>query len=115
MKIGPFRFSLSFSYEGRWIRWLWQKIKCKFSDRELWNLDYTIAEFVYPRLKAFANRNYANPSELTPEQWEEKLGKMVRAFELIVNEDEHDPTNEEWDEIEKGLELFGYWFRSLWT
>jgi hypothetical protein len=38
---------------GRRVRWFIQRRKRGFDDRELWGLDQTIAEFVYPRIKAF--------------------------------------------------------------
>jgi len=38
---------------GRRIRWWVQRRRRGFDDRELWSLDSTITDFVYPRLKAF--------------------------------------------------------------
>ena len=40
---------------------------------------------------------------------------MVQAFGLLVNRDEHDPTDVEWDEIDEGLDLFRKHFFNLWT
>ena len=38
---------------GRRLKWFIQRRRQGFDDRELWSLDYTIAKYVYPRLKVF--------------------------------------------------------------
>ena len=40
-------------FRGRRLKWFIQRRRRGFDDRELWSLDYTIARYVYPRLKVF--------------------------------------------------------------
>lgn len=86
----------------------------KFSNKELWNLDHTIATFILPRLIKFRETNQGHPGIFeSQEQWNEVLDKMILAFKKILEEfDTVDITNE--DGIEEGLELFAKYFRSLW-
>ena len=91
-----------------------QRRKRGFDDSELWSLDYTIAEFIYPRLKAFRKMDkMCVPTKFCVENdgiwlkesnkiWNEKLDKMIAAFDLIVN---HDKAHDEiWGEINKKYE-----------
>ena len=99
--------------------------------RETWNLDYTIAKFVLPRLKLFkeVNIRYPRRGEMdTPEKWDEALDKMIYSFKQIVDDNccndygidfANDPDcMKKFEEINKqineGLELFGKWFMHLW-
>ena len=48
--------------------------------KETWNLDYTIAKFVLPRLKLFKKLNNGYPGREgmeTKEKWDEALNKMI--------------------------------------
>ena len=103
-------------------RWAKQRERWGFDSRETWNLDFTIACFVYPRLKFFRDtvENW-HPIELdTNEEWIEILDKMLKSFEYIITDkllDTH--TNEEYNtikaEIDEGLELFAKYFQCLWS
>ena len=44
-------------FRGRRLKWFIQRRRRGFDDRELWSLDYTIAKYVYPRLKVFNKIN----------------------------------------------------------
>ena len=90
-----------------------------FDNSELWNLEFTIAKFVYPRLKEFRKINNGYPSNLSEKKWNEILDKMILAFKNISK----DKVQETYDlkklkkihkETQKGLELFGKYFMHLW-
>lgn len=88
-----------------------------WDDTELWNLDYTIAKFVYPRLKRFIELEPAGwPANDFPtyEDWIEALKKMLYAFERMITEDYETVGSEEYNKVQEGLELFGKHFQSLW-
>ena len=54
--------------------------------KECWNLDTTIAEFVFPRLKQFKKDYDVCPGTLeSMEEWDDILDKMILAFEYIVH------------------------------
>ena len=94
-----------------------QRIERGFDDSELWNLDYTIASFVLPRLKRFKELNTGYPAILTEDSWDKILDTMIEAFELKVN-DNDDRTLEEDKIVDKkmqeGFKLFGKYFLHLW-
>lgn len=83
-----------------------------FDDTETWNLDKTIAKFVLPRLKRFQEVSKAYPGSMTEEEWQEKVSKMIKAFELL-SDDEWLSEDEEL-EVRKGMKCFCKHFRSLW-
>ena len=83
-----------------------------WDDTELWNLDHTIARFVYPRLKRFIElepKSY--PTDFTYEEWIETLKKMLYSFECIVNDSIN---REEYNKVQEGFELFGKYFQTIW-
>lgn len=96
--------------------------------KETWNLDYTIAKFVLPRLKLFKKLNNSYPGiegMETEEKWDKALDKMIWSFEQVTNDyevyesidykdsDWMDQYNELNDKIQEGLTLFAKWFRHL--
>lgn len=93
--------------------WLQRRIR-GWSDDELWNLDYTISQFVLPRLKAFRANPTGHPACYTSEEWEAIIDKMIRAFELSMD-DSSLFSDEAKAEIDAGLKLFGENMRGLWS
>jgi hypothetical protein len=86
-----------------------------FKRSDTWSLDITLAEWLIPRLRYFRESHNGYPSELTPELWDEKIGLMLRAFELIAADDysvsSFDPITAE---INAGLATFSEYFQALW-
>ena len=59
--------------------------------KELWNLDYTVAKFVLPRLIKFKENSLGFPGydeADTINKWQDILQKMITAFEYIVTDDD---------------------------
>ena len=100
----------------RYIKWFFQRITRGFDDRETWELFYTIAKFLIPRLKRFKEVNNGYPNRLTEQQWDEILDKMIEAFQLSIKEFENGDfiDKEEEEKIEHGLQLFSRYFLHLW-
>lgn len=138
------------------IKFFIQRRKRGFDDSELWELAHYTAKFIYPRLKAFREMDRvgypctsniaAIPDPDKPDEqkeidvWNEKLDKMIAAFDLILNEDkkkkfdfdewldninndpytkeEHKKTDEGYKRQrkikEEGLKLFAEYFETLW-
>lgn len=103
------------------LKWFWQRRTRGFDDRDLWNLDNTIIQFIYPRLKVFRDwqceHGYSYPSDLDPASWLEVLNKMTKAFELLSDPNSDievvvDKTKKA--QIEEGLGLFTKHLRDLW-
>jgi len=111
---------------------------------ELWSLHNTLAEYIYPRLKAFRDNHCGGPNigrqrgwkngsfyskgkygpkyrkNLCFKYWDEIMDKMVLAFELTLSSDDWDcyPNDKEykkrWSQIEEGFSLFAKYFHCLW-
>ena len=90
--------------------WKEQREKYGFDERETWGLNTTIAAFVYPRLKMFAENTRSVPLGMTLTEWRDILKKMVRAFELIIT----DQVGTHCSEVKEGLDLFRQYFFDLW-
>lgn len=97
--------------------------KYGFYEEETWNLDYTIARFVLPRLAYLRENSHGYPSSLIYQDWLDALDKMILAFEHSYKEKGCDiltflKTEEEyikWEkEKEEGFSLFAKYFSSLW-
>lgn len=84
------------------------------SIEETFNLDYTIATYILPRLQLFRKVNDCYPTD-TPEMWDEILDKMIIAFEYLTSEKYENGADKAIDDkVDEGLRLFAKWFQSLW-
>lgn len=107
--------------DKRYSRYVKQLKTNGFSDTETWGLYSVITQFVLPRLIRFKEITCAYPTDLTSEQWNEILDKMIFAFQWI-EEDASDyyfklsngQRNENDKKCEEGLKLFAEYFRGLW-
>lgn len=101
-----------------WIKNKYHKLTRGFTDEEIWNLDYTAAEWLIPRLKYLKENTCGYPPDLkTFEEWQEILQKMIDAFEIYIREFETTDVSQlktENEIIEEGMQLFGKYFRALW-
>lgn len=84
-----------------------------FDPSETWNLDYTFARFILPRLKYFRNNLHGYPSDLSMKKWEKILDKIILSFEIIVNDDLLSDTKNI-KKVQKGLRLFAKYYLNLW-
>ncbi|HAE75745.1 MAG TPA: hypothetical protein DCG52_05065 [Alphaproteobacteria bacterium] len=108
--------------------------KNEIDEKELWNLDITLTEFILPRLKAFKKMKRLGFPEprtqddtITDEQtsfiaWEQNLDDIIRGFEthlrLVCNRSEKE-YNEEHEKaqqkiMDKGFKLFAEHYTNLW-
>ena len=84
-----------------------------FAPFETWDLSYSLALEIYPRLCYFREHTLGYPPGAdSKEEWDEILDKMIRAFKLILINDRHD--DEKFKEVEEGLGLFAKWYLALW-
>jgi hypothetical protein len=89
-----------------------QRLEQGFDESETWSLYTTISNFIIPRLKKFRDVTCAYPPELTPEEWDNILDKMIKSFEIASNSDFM--TEEQSDEFREGFNLFNEYFFALW-
>ena len=109
----------------------WDEKRTKgYADEEWWEFNYHHAKWCLPRLMKLRKNfqgmpmrfpcvkdKHGFPDHLTSKEWYDILGKMCRAFYLILKRDEDlyvdaDPLTDEY--IEEGLKLFYHYYRSLW-
>lgn len=65
-----------------------QRIERGFDDTELWNLEFTIAKYVLPRLIEFRKVMNGYPANVESfEKYQEMVDKMIYSFDHIVNEE----------------------------
>lgn len=84
-----------------------------FAQSETWDLYYSLALEIYPRLCYFREISGGYPLEAdSKEKWDEILDKMIHAFKLILIDDRRD--DEKFKEVEEGLSLFAKWYLALW-
>lgn len=108
-------FSVVNEEDDRWNEYESQRLERGFDSSELWNLDGTIAKFVYPRLKEFLNHTMdvkCYPDQMSYEEWIKILENMVKGFELLSS----DRIKTEDEEVleREALKLFGEHFFALW-
>ena len=126
----------SIKYGFRQCKWFFQRVFRGYSDDELWNLDYTIAKWILPRLKAFKKDNIGWPVHFDSfTEWTKTIDEMIWSFDFIVNQDKYEDkliekygseldengkykwiveTEKLVDRCNKGLELFAKHYRNLW-
>lgn len=113
------------------IKFLRQRLTRGWDDSDLWNLDYVIIKFIYPRLKAYRELPPAgtpmHPTEiqtkgvekgmsrpLTVEEWDNILKDILLGFELILEEEGYPVDKDKNVQVDKSMSLFHEWFFALW-
>ena len=96
----------------------------KIREEELWDLDYTLAKYILPRLIKFKEiKKNSYPQSLSgAEEWCSVLDKMIYSFEKVVNDSWTKPKTKELKEnmlceikrYEEGMSLFAKHFKDLW-
>lgn len=112
--------------EKKLPRFIKQRIRWGFDERELWSLFMTIAKFVLPRLQRLKTILHGCPQvfcmkgekdmgvDYGMKVWNRELDKMIRAFEIIIEEDDYPMEKKKIKEVEEGMDSFRKHFFSLW-
>ena len=104
-------FSLVSEDDQRGPQFKKQRLERGFDESETWSLDYTIARFIAPRLKAFIEIYkdvIVDNNDLVP-----RAERALKAFERIAD-DSVVCGIEECNEIEEALKGFAEIFLGLW-
>jgi hypothetical protein len=113
LKIPNICFSLTKEDDEREKKYTKQRLQMGFDDSETWSLFHTISRFILPRLERFREIIISHPSDLTPEEWNKILDKMIRTFETIISKKSLMWKKDK--KVEKGLRLFSKYFLHLWN
>jgi len=93
------------------------RLKNGFDYRDTWSLDSSIARFVLPRLRHLRDNNHGHPCDLTDKKWIKIQNKMIKSFELILQDFQFidmKTHKKEQKQIQEGLQLFAKYFQNLW-
>ena len=90
-----------------------------FIPAEVWNLDSTLAMYIYSHLCYFRdNCNVGHPGNMSEEKWNKILDDMITAFKLLIEKDETDyhsiESKNRQKKIRYGLRLFIKYLYDLW-
>jgi len=90
-----------------------QRVERGFDDSETWSLRDTIANFIIPRLEAY--ENIANDFLVRDKKLIDEIQLFLSAMKLITKDNGACLlSDEEWEEVDKGLKAFENIFMSLW-
>ena len=113
-EIGIDENSYPFNEKERQSDCRYKEDKDGFVPAEFWNLDTTFAMYIYSHLCYFRdNYNYGHPGNLSEEQWNNILNKMINGFKLLIT-NETDVSKTRRKKIDYGLRLFAKYFSALW-
>ena len=82
-----YRFDRRIVLFFRKIKWTYQRAKYGYCDRDLWDLDYTLGNYIASTINELANRTHGYPGGLTAEKWDRILRSIAQDFYLGTNED----------------------------
>lgn len=97
---------------GSRIVYLIDWIKNGFPDSDVWNLDHSIAKYTLPRLKRLKEIQLGRPGDLSMDEWNSIIDKMIASFSRIV--DGYAYEYEDDKEVAEGLDLFRKYYFYLW-
>ena len=96
-----YRIDQKISLFFRKIKWTWQRAKYGYCDRDLWNLDYTLGNYIANTTNKLADITWSHPHGITYEEWQGVLRSIARNFYLGTNEDCYDnPYEDMWFRFE---------------
>lgn len=90
------------------IRFLWQRLTRGWDDSDTWNLDWEFSEWIAPRLKRLRELSNSYPPDLTEQEWDEILAKMIYGFSCAHTLDDHDHKA-----ADHAMELYAKYWRYL--
>lgn len=100
--------------DDRHKEWSEQRQTLGFDDTETWSLKTTISKFILPRLKHFKERHFDHPCDITFEKWDEILDKMIFSFDYYANDKLEIISEENFEKVKEGMNLFARYFGDLW-
>lgn len=95
-----------------------RNVEVRIDAHDLFSLDATLAQVIYPALVKFKEVEHGHPSSMSREEWYDILDTMIEAFRIIVSDEFYDILGEDDPKSEKmriGLANFGKHYLSLWT
>jgi hypothetical protein len=96
------------------VKFFWQRIARGWDDGDTLSLDHALGKLIAPRLKRFGDVRAGHPCDMTDEEWQQDIDKMVAAFEFAGSEKRWMASNEDYEKHQEGIDLFAKHFFGLW-
>ncbi len=103
--------------EERALKLIQQQLKDGFNDSQLWDFDFSIAKSLLPKMLArFKDITHSHPMDLTEQEWDDILTKLIWYLDNVVNDPDvpYKYESKYKEDMEKCTELFAKYFRDLW-
>jgi hypothetical protein len=92
-----------------------QRIIRGWSDEETWSLDAPLGRLIAPRLRRYNELRNGHPCDMTEEEWNATIQKMVDAFEWYGSDERYaDNEFEMLAKHQEGINLFAKHYNNLW-
>ena len=96
------------------IKWMFQRAKYGYCDRDVWNLDYTIGNYLASTLNKLADTTHGHPTDVTEKEWGDILKNMSYNFYVGTNEDFWEDPYSKLLSYEKNFNELGKEQQELW-
>lgn len=105
------------------IKYAFQRAVRKYDDRQVFNFDYCFIEETLLKLRALRKTHHGYPTNISNEDWEATLDKMISLLECMQKADTDEPDDlENWKEWHRKtislkdefFTLFSKHFYDLW-
>jgi hypothetical protein len=101
------------AYIQRPVVFFYQRLTRGWDDSETWNLDYTVAKLMAPRIRRYKELAMSHPSTLTEEEWDTILGKVLWSFDYILDEDRDNFLPESAKMTSREMDILCPWFKKV--
>lgn len=110
-----YRIDRKISFFFRKIKWSYQRIKYGYCDKDIWNLDYTLANYIAATVTRLEEKRAGYPGKITDEEWSQILKSIATDFYMSVDGDDYfiSGSNNE-VRLQEGFHLLQKWFYDLW-
>jgi hypothetical protein len=102
------------SWDTRAVKHWWQRRQRGWDDSDTWSLDHSVAKLILPRLKRFREVTIGYPGQMSEQEWDAILLKMIAAFEFAASEERWSASHTEYQKHQEGINLFAEYFWHLW-
>lgn len=88
-----------------------QRLINGYDDSETYSLFTTNSQWLVPRLERFITIKKGHPGDISDEEWNDILNKILKAHKIIAQDDY---SSEDIKIVKEGLKLYAEWYQHLW-
>lgn len=115
----PWNFWYFFIDLPKQIKWFFQRGWRGWADADIWSFDWYLSRVITSGLKHFKKNLHGHPPDITSEEWEKILQKIIDGFQAWIEVQEFDSLDTiKLDKLVRkastGRKLFSKWFGNLW-